>query len=238
MQKNSNLCTMRLKLSIEEKAELRRLQRNVVGTPDYVRITCILMFDNGRTPKSISEDLGISTATIYRYIGDYQFGGVENLLENHYKGYWGMLSSQQICALRKELKEHIYTDAKSVSEWIRITFGASYTPQGTVDLLNRIGFTYKKTTEVPCEADSDKQLRFVEELASILSTREKEAVVYYADGVHPTHNSRSTYAWIEKGEEFRRTIKWFFENIVEFKEELESLLTINFRLVNSQPISF
>ncbi len=27
-----------------------------------------------------------------------------------------------------------------------------------------------------------------------------DAVVYYADGVHPTHNSRSTYAWIEKGE--------------------------------------
>lgn len=23
-------------------------------------------------------------------------------------------------------------------------------------------------------------------------------MVYYADGVHPTHNSRSTYAWIEK----------------------------------------
>lgn len=67
---------MRLKLSIEERAELRRLQRNVAGTPDYVRITCVLMFDNGRTPKSISEDLGISMATIYRYIGDYQTGGV------------------------------------------------------------------------------------------------------------------------------------------------------------------
>ena len=25
------------------------------------------------------------------------------------------------------------------------------------------------------------------------------AVVYYADGVHPTHNSRYTYAWVEKG---------------------------------------
>lgn len=346
---------MRLKLSIEERAELRRLQRNVVGTPDYVRITCVLMFDNGRTPKSISEDLGISMATIYRYIGDYQTGGVENLLETHYKGYCGNLSSSQICALRKEMKEHIYTDAKSVSEWIRVTFGVSYTPQGTVDLLNRIGFTYKKTTEVPCEADPEKQAEFVRELAEILSTRDEKSVVYYADGVHPTHNSRSTYAWIEKGEqleqptvsgrdrvningllnaydvtdviahdcesvnaqstrelyeaalakhpeatciyiisdnaryyhntelrewaegtkikqiflppyspnlnlierlwkllrkkvintgfyrtkeEFRRAIKWFFDNITGFKEELESLLTLNFRLVNSQTISF
>ena len=26
------------------------------------------------------------------------------------------------------------------------------------------------------------------------------AVVRYADGVHPTHNSRYTNAWVEKGE--------------------------------------
>ena len=346
---------MRLKLSIDEKAELRQLQRNVVGTPDYVRVTCILMFDNGRSSKSISEDLGISIATVYRYVGDYQVGGIENLLENHYQGYWGKLNSQQLCALRKELKEHIYTDAKSVSEWIRLTFGVSYTPQGTVDLLNRLGFTYKKTTEVPCEADADQQVAFAEELAQILSTKDEKAVVYYADGVHPTHNSRSTYAWIEKGEqleqptvsgrdrvningllnaydvtdviahdcesvnaqstrnlyeealarhpeasciyiisdnaryyhnrelkewaeetkikqiflppyspnlnlierlwrflrkkaintgfyrtkeEFRKAIKRFFDNIANFREELESLLTLNFRLANSQTISF
>lgn len=346
---------MRLKLSIDEKAELRQLQRNVVGTPDYIRVTCILMFDNGRSSKSISEDLGISIATVYRYVGNYQAGGIENLLENHYQGYWGKLDSQQLCALRKELKEHVYTDAKSVSEWIRLTFGVSYTPQGTVDLLNRIGFTYKKTTEVPCEADADQQVAFAEELAQILSTKDEKAVVYYADGVHPTHNSRSTYAWIEKGEqleqptvsgrdrvningllnaydvtdviahdcesvnaqstrnlyeealarhpeasriyiisdnaryyhnrelkewaegtkikqiflppyspnlnlierlwrflrkkvintgfyrtkeEFRKAIKHFFNNIANFREELESLLTLNFRLANAQTISF
>ena len=346
---------MRLKLSIKEKEELRRLQRNVVGTPDYVRITCILMFDNGRSSKTISEDLGISVATIYRYVGDYQSGGIDELLEKHYKGYSGKLDSNQLCALRKELKEHLYTDAKSVAEWIRITFGVSYTPQGTVDLLNRIGFTYKKTTEVPCEADAEKQAEFAKELAEILIAKDDKAVVYYADGVHPTHNSRSTYGWIEKGkqfeqptvsgrdrvningllnaydvtdviahdcesvnaqstrclyeaalhkhpdasciyiisdnaryyhnkelkiwaegtkikqiflppyspnlnlierlwrflrkkvintgfyrtkEEFKIAIRRFFDNIADFREELESLLTLNFRLVNSQTVSF
>ena len=69
-----------------------------------------------------------------------------------------------------------------------------------VDLLNRIGFTYKKTTEVPCEADATKQVEFAEELSVLLKERDSTSVVYYADGVHPTHNSRSTYAWIEKGE--------------------------------------
>ena len=60
--------------------------------------------------------------------------------------------------------------------------------------------TYKKTSEVPCEADASKQAAFAGKLSEILSDMPEDAVVYYADGVHPTHNSRSTYAWIEKGE--------------------------------------
>jgi transposase len=39
-------------------------------------------------------------------------------------------------------------------------------------------------------------------------------------------------------EEFRRAIRHFFDNITIFKDELVSLLTLNFRLINSQTISF
>lgn len=189
-----------MQLSESEYAELRKLQRNVAGTSDYVKVTCILMFANGRSPKSISEDLGIGLSSIYRYVGQYNEDGIEGLLNDSYKGYWGRLDSFQISVLRKELKEHIHTSAKSVCNWIRQTFGIIYTPQGVVDLLNRIGFTYKKTTEVPCEADAEKQEAFAEELSALLNEKDPSSVIYYADGVHPTHNSRSTYAWIEKGE--------------------------------------
>ncbi|MFC2489275.1 MAG: winged helix-turn-helix domain-containing protein [Prevotella sp.] len=112
----------------------------------------------------------------------------------------GLLDSLQIAALCAELRRKVYTDAKSVAQWIKCTFGVSYTPQGTVDLPNRIGFAYKKTAEVPCEADAQEQEEFVEELAKTLRDMDSSAVVYYAGGVHSTHNSRSTYAWLEKGE--------------------------------------
>lgn len=72
---------MQLQLSIEEKSDLHRLQRNLVGTPDYVRITCTLMFDNDRSPKFIFANLDISPTTIYRYISEYQADGIELLLE-------------------------------------------------------------------------------------------------------------------------------------------------------------
>ena len=38
-------------------------------------------------------------------------------------------------------------------------------------------------------------------------------------------------------DEFRRAVMNFFEHIADYKEELESLLTLNFRLVNSKTIS-
>ncbi len=346
---------MQISLSTSDRDTLRTLQRNLCGSSDYARVTCILMLDKGYSPSSTADCLGIDLSTVYRYRSAYLHGGAAELLENRHKGYWGLLDSIQISALRKELREHVYTDSKSVARWIKATFGIEYTPQGIVDLLNRIGFTYKKTTEVPCDADASKQEEFVRDLAETLSQMDEDAVVYYADGVHPTHNSRSTYAWIEKGkkleqptvsgrdrvningllnardvtdviamdcgsvnaestkelyqmalekhptapeiyiisdnaryyhnkklhewvqgtrirqiflppyspnlnlierlwkflrkkvintgfyrtkEEFRKAIRRFFDNIGTFKEELESLLTLNFRLCNSQTFSF
>lgn len=191
---------MEVHLSQSEIEVLRKLQRNLAGSSDYARVTCILMLCMGNSPSFVASCLGIDVSTVYRYRSSYLHGGVDELLENRHKGYWGLLDSRQLCALRKELREHVYTDAKSVARWIKSTFGVEYTPQGVVDLLNRIGFTYKKTTEVPCEADACRQEAFAEELSKVLSDMPEGSVVYYADGVHPTHNSRSTYAWIEKGE--------------------------------------
>lgn len=115
------------------------------------------------------------------------------------KGYWGMPGSSQPVALQQELRTHIYTDSKSVKERIKSSFGVEYTSQGVVNLLNRLSFTYKKTTEVPCEADASLRKASVEELTETPAQMEEGSVVYYADGVHPTHDSRSTYVWIETG---------------------------------------
>ncbi|MDR0613565.1 MAG: transposase [Dysgonamonadaceae bacterium] len=37
---------------------------------------------------------------------------------------------------------------------------------------------------------------------------------------------------------FKQAVMKFFVNIAEYKQELQSLLTLNFRLVNSHSISF
>ena len=194
---------MQIGLTEEEVEELRSYQRNSIGVP-YIKVTSILMLHKGFSVVQVSDSLGIDSSTLYRYCQTYKDRGISELLENNNKGYWGMLSSIQLSELRSELKREVYTDAKSVCIWIKQRFNVDYTQQGVVDLLNRIGFTYKKTKEVPCECDVQKQEKFAKELGEIFAKQDDKTVVYYADGVHPTHNSRSTYAWIEKGEAFEQ----------------------------------
>jgi len=53
--------------------------------------------------------------------------------------------------------------------------------------------------------DVQAQESFMEVLSGLLErTVESKAVIYYGDGVHPTHNTRSTHAWIEKGTDRER----------------------------------
>ena len=193
---------MNLEMSKEQLKELEKIQRNVVGTPAYVKVTAIIMLAKHYSPGDVSSCLGVDLSTAYRYVKAYRECGVDGLMENKHKGYFGKLTCLQISALRKELRSKIYTDAKSVCAWVKWAFGVDYSAKGMVELLNRIGFAYKKTREIPCEADAKKQEEFMNELSETLESLEDGAVVYYADGVHPTHNSRSTYGWIEKGEEF------------------------------------
>ena len=197
------LCVM---ISVSKKAieELNIYQRKTDDKFIYAKVTCILMLNKGYSADAVSQSLGMSVSSIYRYARSYSSVGLSDFIQTDYKGFWGNLSSVEISILRKELKRTIYTDSKSIAVWIKNTFGVKYTPQGVVDLLNRIGFTYKKTKEVPCERDIEKQKTFVREVADIFENIDDKTVVYYADGVHPTHNSRSTYAWIEKGDDLEQ----------------------------------
>ncbi len=159
---------MMLNLSLEELETLRRLQHSKEFEPYWLQITCILMLAHGHDAKTIAYDLGISLSCVYNYAETYKSGGIPKLTNNHYKGYWGPLDGLQIVALGAELRCKVYTDANSVVLWIKCSFGLSYTPQGPADLLNRIGFTYKKTAEEPCKAGAQKQEKLVEELFKTL----------------------------------------------------------------------
>lgn len=73
------------------------------------------MSDNGYALSAILDCLVIDISIVYRYRSFYLHGSAGELLENRHNGYWGLLDSYHIYALRNELCEHVYTDSKSVT---------------------------------------------------------------------------------------------------------------------------
>jgi len=181
---------------------LRQWQKQRRDHDGYVKVTVVLLLDKGRSAGSIADDLGLDEATVYRYAAAFAELGLTKYLAHEQPGYWGLLSSAQLAHLCQQVNTQLYTDCKDLQDWLLRTHRVHYAVSGLTDLLHRLGFTYKLTTPVPCQADAQAQADFLDELAVLEAHVERgEAVLYYADAAHPTHNTRCTRAWCAVGQE-------------------------------------
>jgi transposase len=196
---------MELQLTDSERIALRALQRQHRDGPGYVKVTVVLLLDKGRSVPQIADDLGLDPATVYRYAAAYQAQGLASYVAPAPEtgGYWGLLTSAQLGRLCRQLDEHLYTDCRPIRDWIKATFGVTYSISGLTDLLHRLGYTYKLTMAVPCQANAAVQEAFLADtLLPLLAQAEAgTAVVYFADAAHPTHNTRATHCWTQVGQE-------------------------------------
>ena len=192
---------MNVSLTEAEREQLRQLQKQRRDDEGYVKVTVMLMLDAGRAAATVAQDLGLDDGTVYRYAEAFARLGLEKYLQHEQRGYWGLLTSAQLAGLCRELRRTLYTDCRAVQAWLEQAHGVHYSVSGLTELLHRLGFVYKLTTPVPCEANAGQQAVFLAEtLAPLLEEAGAgRAVVYFADAAHPTHNTRCTRAWTEKG---------------------------------------
>ncbi len=193
---------MKGQLTTAERQQLRQLQKQRRDDEGYVKVTVVLLLDGGWPVGSVAEALGLDEATLYRYVRAFTDLGLVKYLPHERPGYWGLLSSTQLANLCHEVNTALYTDVQTIHAWVAETYQVSYSVSGLTALLHRLGFTYKLPTPVPCQADADEQEGFLQELAVLEAHVERgEAVLYYADAAHPSHNTRCTRAWCQVGKE-------------------------------------
>lgn len=192
---------MQVVLTDAARTRLRQLQKQRRDGEGYVKVTAVLMLDVGWGAGQVAQALGLDEATVYRYAQAFARLGLEKYVAHEQPGYWGLLTSAQLAGLCRQVRHTLYTDCRAIQAWLQQTYGVAYSVSGLTDLLHRLGFRYKLTTPVPCEADATVQAAFVtERLQPLLAQAAAgEAVVYFADAAHPTHNTRCTRAWTEKG---------------------------------------
>jgi transposase len=192
---------MLVQLDDTDRQLLRQLQKTESAKRDYVKITVIIMLDRGKALDEVADLLGIDHTTVYRYAQSYRSLGLKGFLGDAYRGWWGRLDSQQLSQLQAQLGRGFYTCAQAVAEWIKTKFSVQYHPQGLVKLLHRLGFAYKKTVLVAPQADPIKQTEFVAQLHQQVNQLAEDEVIYFADAVHPQHNTRPAHGWIEVGQQ-------------------------------------
>lgn len=191
----------KLFLSTSERNSLRALHRTHKDGRIRDRIKAILLVDNGWSYEKIATALLLDISTIRKYYGLYVEGGTEALLTMHYSGRSSMLNSNQMDSVKAYVKETIPSSVKEVIDYIRAKFGIAYSESAVTLLLHRLGFTYKKPKLVPGKADPEKERKFLSELEKLKDSLEESDKILYMDGVHPQHNSKPAYGWMEKGQD-------------------------------------
>lgn len=193
---------MELNLESSQIDLLKELQRNTSDRDTYQKLTTLLMLHNKFKPTVIAENLGIDTSTVYRHFHQYQTSpNFDVYLESHYKPCVGKLTAEQKEVVKSYVRANICHSSLKVKSYIKETFGVEYKPDSVIVLLHRLGFVYKKTKLIPSKADLQCQEEFIEKFRDLEQNLPNDEVILFGDGVHPHHNTESTYAWIEKGQE-------------------------------------
>ena len=184
-----------------QRVELRRQHRQERERRHADRIKAILLLDKGWSYEQFAEALLLDDSTLRDYESRFLCGGVKNLVEDGYQGKVSKLTAKQESVLVEHLTEQLFHTTKEIVAYVELTFGVIYKIGGMLNLLHRLGFSYKKTKIIPGKADPEKQVKFLEcyeELKKGLKPGDK---VYFMDGCHPYHNPETAYAWIPTGAE-------------------------------------
>lgn len=185
------------KLTNQEREELSLRHKIAKENSVRDRIRSVLKYDQNYTFEEIAGWLLISKETVRGYVLDYHNN---NKLQNEHKGKQSFLKDTQEQELIDHLNNNLYTSALDVAAYIFNKYHVQYSKQGTIDLLHRLGFSYKEPKIIPALIDVAKQEVFKEKYKEIKENLPKDQVIYFIDGVHPQSKTRSSRGWIKTSE--------------------------------------
>jgi transposase len=187
-------------LTPEERQFVEELRGNTRDKGAYMKLSVLILLDMDKGYDEIEAILGIGRGSISNCRKKYESEGLDKYLDRHYVPYLGKLSEDELKRLDSEVSAGIYSSAQEVQGYILQTFGIEYSLSAVRLILEKLSFVYKKTSEVPSNFDEAEQDAFLEQLVPFLGEIGPDEAVYFVDAVHPQHNTRSTYAWVKRGE--------------------------------------
>lgn len=183
-------------LSKQERLRLIRRHREERDRRLCDRIKAVLAYDEGYNYSEIAKILLLDDETIRRHIEDYR---QENKLLPKNGGSEASLTKEEAKELIEHLEAITYLYVKDICQYVKKTYGVSYSISGMTKWLHGNNFTYKKAHGIPAKADKERQEAFIRHYNRLKKKAGKEEPIYFADSVHPQHQTQLTYGWILKG---------------------------------------
>lgn len=136
------------------------------------RIKAILLANNGWDYQDIAEVLRISKGSVGRFLKEYLN---HNKLKPTNGGSTPKLNESQILEIKQHFSQVTYMKVSDICQYVRRTYGISYTVSGMTKWLHDAGFSYKKPASTPAKADLAKQEAFIEKYEELKRTIPEEA---------------------------------------------------------------
>jgi transposase len=188
-------------LTANERLLIEIKRRQTRHKKEHVRLSVLIMLDEGFNHDTIALSQGIDADTISNWKRKFESvsRNLDRYLADNYVAFQGFLSQEQLSALDAHLQAHLHLCSRQIGDYLFEQYGLDYSDAGVTALLHRLDFVYKKVKPVPGKADEQAQQAFVAELQELLQT--PDTVVYFTDASHPSHNTQPHYGWIKKGQE-------------------------------------
>ena len=190
-----------MRFTKETRAEIEQMRRQTRDKKQHIRLSVLIMLDEGFTYEVIAVSLGIDLDTVGNCKQKYLQKGLQAYLKDDYVAYHGELSAAQLEQVHQQVEQGLYPTAREVGDYIFGAFGIDYSDSAVRAILTKLDFVHKPVTPVPAKADAGPQLEFVDKFEALLHQLPSETIVYFTDATHPTHNTQPAKAWVKKGQQ-------------------------------------
>jgi transposase len=135
--------------------------------------------------KQIQQLWGISKATFYRYLHEYQAGGVEKLKELNFHRPESKLVEHKR-TLEGYFRAHPPATSAEAAARIEELTGIKRGPTQTREFLKKLGMKPRKVGQIPAKADVKEQEAFKEEKLEprLAEAKAGKRVVFFMDAAH------------------------------------------------------
>lgn len=163
------------------------------------RANAILLLDDGESCIQIAKFLYLDDDTIRGWYKTYREGGWDALSVDGRKGGQSRMTSTQKTELCEWLDGRFCRSTIEIRAHIRAEFSLGYSHSGCIKLLARLGFEYCKPKALPRVSSAEKQTKFIDMYERLLNGLGVDEAVYFADAMHPEHQTKPSYSWVKTG---------------------------------------